>query len=280
MSVMPLIGTAERVLMASGTVNSEDIEWARKKYGIKVWDRTQLLDRANPILRQKLQRYFDVLACYPFKDRQTVEYREEVAEEVSERLINRSRGVKLIGQLKQTLPGRDHAKTYEAVCERIIDYLFGNVLIDPRSQSYSDDGLSILDIVYRLSPNGYNPVWEAIARDFRARAIVFECKNYSQPVTPFQLYTSERYLSAHALRTVCFLLTRKSPKRRTRLAAQAALRESGKLIVILRDEDLYEMLLQRDRQLSCEQGSQAWRGNDPSLYLDLKIHDLLATMPR
>ncbi|MBY4606386.1 restriction endonuclease [Rhizobium sp. 9T] len=276
-----LAEAATRVLMVSGTVEKQDIKWAVDNYDVKLWGRNELLKKAPEDLKPVLKLYFKVVdeESNPLR-KASAEDRVAVTETVRTRIKEYKYGEKLGGQLRQVLGGKEDAKNYEQLCLEITNYLFRDILVDPQYQSYSDDGLSVLDIVYRISPNSGNEIWKTIARDFRSRVIVFECKNFSGSMGPLQVYTTERYLSPRALRTVCFMLTRLPPEPNAILAAQAAMRESGKLLVILHDEDLRQMLTTRDRQLKADPGSPAWIGNDPSEFLDRKIYEFLATMPR
>ena len=92
--------------------------------------------------------------------------------------------------------------------------------------------------------------WETLTRDFRARVVVFECKNYSEPLGPLEVYTTERYMSLGALRPICFVLSRKPVHAHAELAAFGAMRKfGGKLLIFLSDEDLVAMLRMRAAQL-------------------------------
>jgi hypothetical protein len=93
-------------------------------------------------------------------------------------------------------------------------------------------------------------------------------QNYRDPITADQLYSTERYLFSGALRTVCFLISRKGADEGCRRAAQGAPRDSGKLVLLLSNSDLVEML-----RLSAEE-------NGPSAYLDEKIWQFITTLPR
>jgi hypothetical protein len=132
--------------------------------------------------------------------------------------------------------------------------------------------------VYRVDPRHH--FWATLTRDFRARVVVFECKNYTDPISPMQVFTTERYMSVNALRPLCFMLTRKTPHAHAELAAFGALRESGKLLIMLNDEDLVQMIKVRDAQLQEEPGTPAWDQNDPTIILDQKIYDFVARCPR
>jgi hypothetical protein len=110
--------------------------------------------------------------------------------------------------------------------------------------------------------------WETLRVDFRTRSILFECKNYKDPITADQVYSTERYLFSGALRTVCFLISRKHPDEGCKRAAQGALREAGKLILLLSNQDLITML-----KLKAEE-------DGPTSYLDEKIWKFITTLPR
>jgi hypothetical protein len=94
-----------------------------------------------------------------------------------------------------------------------------------------------------------------------------------------QVYSTERYVSPNALRSICFLLTRHGPNDHATLAAYGALRETGKLLIFLSDSDLIEMLQMRDVQLA-NADKVAMSDSDPTLLLDQKIYIFLAQMPR
>lgn len=267
------------VLIASGIVEPSRKKWAEEEFRIEIWDRDFLLNHAQGAeLSQELQAFFDEVSTLaesrslPSTDITDVETTDQVPEDAPEF----PKGQQLAHRLSEIATGQEASAEFERACEEIIDYLFGDSLTDARRQSRLDDGLSILDIVYRVKSQ--NPFWAALARDFRARVIVFECKNYEGPVGPMQVFTTERYMSAVALRSVCFVLSRTPAHPHAKVAAQGAMRETGKLIIFLDDEILKTMLSIRDAQVSSSLSE--WNGNGPSEILDQEIYDFLATMPR
>ncbi|MBY5591663.1 restriction endonuclease [Rhizobium leguminosarum] len=271
---------ATRKLMVSGTVDEDDIAAAAEDYGVVLMGRKEILDQAPDRLKALFEQYFAVSDREAGRDLPDSSARREILEELGRGIEEYNFGDKLGGQLYNVGRGKKDAKRYELLCMTITNYLFRDVLVEPKYQPYTEDRLSVLDIAYRISPNSANEVWRTISRDFRSRVIVFECKNYSKRMGPMQVYTTERYLSQRAMRSVCFLLTRLPPQPHAVLAAQAAMRESGKLLLILDDDDLRKMLVIRDKQLKAEQGTLQWVNNDPSDYIDSKIYELLASMPR
>ena len=71
--------------------------------------------------------------------------------------------------------------------------------------------------------------------------MVFEFKNYSDPITQKEIYTTEKYLYSKALRSVGILISAHGYDENAFWAAKGCLRENGKLIVLLETKDLIEM---------------------------------------
>ncbi|ATQ41694.1 hypothetical protein [Caulobacter mirabilis] len=129
---------------------------------------------------------------------------------------------------------------FERLCMRVFTFLFDPDLFGFERQAETTDGGNRYDFICRIAPG--RPFWDSLRADFRTKALLFECKNYSAPITADQIYSTERYLFAGALRTVCFLIARKGGDAGCMRAAQGAMRESGKLILVLSNLDLIEML--------------------------------------
>jgi hypothetical protein len=273
------------VLLVSSMLDPARKAWAAEEFGIRIWDRSELtqLSRQAGLEKELVALLGEESAPSRFKSPsgRRIASDNVVEVEVSELSAasqTQQKGESLIQRLRDIPPGRATATLYERLCQDIIAYLFGDHLLDARPQQRLEDNLNILDIVYRVDPS--HPFWVTLTRDFRARVIVFECKNYSEPVTPLQVYTTERYMSTNALRPICFLMSRHSPHDHAELAAFGAMRESGKLLIFLSDHDISRMLMVRDAQLAEQRDTQAWIENDPTIILDQKIYDFIARCPR
>ncbi len=276
----------QALLVASGYVKKSRRDWAESEFGIKIWDRANILEAARGTsVQDSLERLFEEAGRWPLLPTEgnaviasasSSEATQD--EEAADDLPKQVRGEALIARLDDIKKGDDGAKDYENLCKEIVDYLFGDALADPRPQARLDDKLSILDIVYRVK--SHSPFWSALTRDFRARVIVFECKNYDGPVGPMQVFTTERYMSVVALRPICFVLSRTAAHKHAKIAAQGAMRETGKLLIFLDDEIIKKMLRLRDDQVLGGKDSVAWSNNEPTEVIDQEIYDFLATMPR
>ncbi len=98
--------------------------------------------------------------------------------------------------------------------------------------------------------------------------MIFEFKNYSNPVTQKEIYTTEKYLYSKALRSVGILISPHGYEENAHWAAKGCLRENGKLIILLETKDLIEM-----NKMKIEQ-------EDPSSYLLDKLDELLLELEK
>lgn len=268
---------AKPLLVYGVRVESARREWAEDEFQIEIWDRTTLLANAGAIASELID-FFALLdgqqGSWARRQAPAAVIQADVAPDRRSDPI----GTSLIESLKALPSGKRHAKTYETICRDVIDHLFGEDLKDVRSQQRTSDGLDIYDLVYRVSPK--HPFWLTLTRDFRARVVLFECKNYGKSIGAMQVFTTERYLSASALRPVCFVLSRKPPHRHAIRAASSAMRETGKLLVFLSDEDLIQMLRAKDAQLRDGGSPAEMQANDPTEILDQTIYDFIAGISR
>lgn len=273
---------ARPLLVYIGEIEPSRRAWAQDEFQIDIWDRSDLLERAGPRTRSRLE---ELIAQYEQSRAENHAFSDpnrrgitSPGPEPEQEPLPVPKGELLKSKLKTIDPGRKDAKDYEEVCKNIIDYLFGDDLRDVRSQKRTTDGLNIYDLIYRVRPR--HRFWTNLTRDFRARVVLFECKNYGKPIGAAQVFTTERYLSASALRPICFVLTRKPAHRHAVQAASSAMRETGKLLVFLSDIDVEKMLDAKDAQLKEGGSAQEMEDNDPTEVLDQAVYDFIAGIPR
>ena len=77
---------------------------------------------------------------------------------------------------------------------------------------------------------------------FRSKYIIFEFKNYKDVITQKEIYTTEKYLYAKALRCVAIIVSCNGSDENAKKAIKGTLRENGKLILNLSNRDLVNML--------------------------------------
>lgn len=162
--------------------------------------------------------------------------------------------------------GKKASVQFEKLCVQALKLLFAPDFSGWKEQNTIERGYQRLDVIARLTPS--NPFWEALAYDFRARYIVFEFKNYAAAISQSEIFTTERYLYATALRPVAVIIARKGADKNAYKTIQGALREHGKLILCLTLKELCGLL-------------RGWdAGDDPNNLMVTKLDELLMTIAR
>jgi hypothetical protein len=246
---------ASPIIAVVGRITPEARRWSQGLGNFRLWDLDVLLEKAKPF-KELYERIRALGHLGIGTDAVTLKEKTD-----------RSAGEKLIKELEEhQLENRLTPTTYEQLCLRTIVFLFDSYLYGFQDQKYTTDGANRYDFICRIRSG--NHFWDSIRSDFRTKVILFECKNYNDLITADQIYSTERYLFSGALRTVCFLISRMGADAGCERAAQAAMRESGKLVVLLSNRYLVEMI----RLKAQVEG--------PEGYLDEKIWEFVATLPR
>lgn len=152
-------------------------------------------------------------------------------------------------------------RNYEDLCVQILNFLFVPPLGVPRLQMRSDDGLDRRDAIYKIGHG--EPIWDSIKAECRTRFLVAEFKNSCSAPTQRDIESLQQYLFAGALRSFGCLCSRKKASESAVLARRRAWSESMKLIVLLSDDDLAEML---EMKVSSER---------PAELIDAQVDDFL-----
>ena len=236
------------------------------QFGVIIWDINNLiyLCEQNKSLLQLLNRYIP----YPFlglkgekplgmKDEKKAVVIEEDHPSLSETYIKR---------LEACRPGKLEGadKQYEAICTEIIKYLFGTEFFRMSEQHKTEDEMFRMDLLCSLK--GTTEFWKFLITFYRTKFVVFEYKNYSDYISQNLIYLTEKYLFPVALRNVAFIISRKGFGTNAEKAALGCLRENGKLIVSLNDDDLIQMLTMKEN------------GEEPSDYLLDRVERLLMSV--
>lgn len=153
----------------------------------------------------------------------------------------------LVAEFKNIEPGKTNYRYYEKHCFDVLKYLFSDSLSGWKEQNRTYDGFHQMDLVCRAKRG--NEFWDFLIEDFNSRYILFEFKNYSEEIKQTQIYTTEKYLFQTALRTVCFIISRRGPSESAKKAVNGVLRETGKLMIPLSDDDLIVMINHKDNGL-------------------------------
>lgn len=248
-------------------------------YGIQLWDKSALIDRLNAI-SINLSEEFELLLSESQDFSYSIKTVANVAEAISPspkpnqepEIPNpppnsdhqKAQGLK--ARLTSLPCGRNDWNAYERLATEILQFVFKKDLVLWEKQQRTEDGLSRFDLICRIVP--FDDFWKSLIRSFNTRFILFEFKNYCDKFTQNEVYLTERYLYKSALRSVGIMISRIGPNNHAIQAAKGALREHGKLIFFLTDEDLIELL------------EMVIRNDNPSDYLVGKLDDWLIGLSR
>lgn len=184
--------------------------------------------------------------------------------EVLKKANEESSGNNLIEELNTCKTGRKSSTKYERICTEIIKYLFETEFSQFSQQHKTNDSMFRMDILCSLK--GTTAFWKMLINFYNTKFVVFEFKNYSRKLKQNLIYVTDKYLFKPALRNVAFIISRKGFDNHSGKAAMEILKESGKLIIDLTDDDLIKMILAK------------MDGNEPSDYLLDKVEKLLMSV--
>jgi hypothetical protein len=177
-----------------------------------------------------------------------------------------TQGSLLSQELLALARGKETWSDYEDLCKRILKYLFPDDLHGWHAQAWTDDGLNRFDYVCRIRPT--RDFWRFLLEHLRSRYVLFEFKNYTGEIKQGQVLTTEKYLLEKGLRNVAIIFTRLGADQNATKTTQGAMREQGKLMLILDDQAVSGMLLMKER------------GEDPSDFLFERADQFLLSLPR
>jgi len=177
-----------------------------------------------------------------------------------------TKGTELSEELRLLKRGRTSWDIYEELCKQILQYLFPNDLVGWHSQKRTDDGLNRFDYICRIKPG--IEFWTFLIENLNSRYVLFEFKNYVGRIKQGQILTTEKYLLEKGLRRVAIIFSRDGADEGAIKMTQGAMRENGKLMLVLDDKKVREMLLKKER------------GDDPADLLFEVVDKFLLELPR
>lgn len=175
-------------------------------------------------------------------------------------------GTALCQELKTLKRGKTTWSAYEKLCDRILKYLFPNDLLGWHRQQRTDDGLNRFDYICRIRPT--TEFWQFLLHHLNSRYVLFEFKNYAEKIKQGQILTTEKYLLDRGLRRVAIVFSRTGAAADAIKMTQGAMREHGKLMLVIDDEQVMDMLQMKER------------GEDPTDRLFELADDFLLSLPR
>lgn len=149
---------------------------------------------------------------------------------------------KLIKEVQNWIPKEKSSIEYEDLCIRVLKNLFSDDLGLWSDQQRSNEDLYRFDLICKIKDNIQGAFWKFIEEYFRSKYIIFEFKNYAKQITQREIYTTDKYLYAKALRCVAIIISCEGEDKNAKKAVKGTLRENGKLILNISNKDMILML--------------------------------------
>lgn len=266
------------MLIVSCIIPQEQREALKIEHKINIVDQIELRHwcKSNPNLTEKLEHILGVMQLDPTAVHPLPFTTNEIPPVDGNIAPSENSGSDLSKQLRALRKGRgtpvkkpgskSNWRKYEELCIKILEYLFSSSTEKFYSQSKTADGLNRFDCVFRIKPE--TDFWKFLINHLNSFYVVFEFKNYSKKISQGEILTTEKYLFEQAFRRTAIIMTRDGADEGAKKMIQGAMREHGKLIIVIDDNNIIEMLEKKDR------------GEDPSDYLFDRVDDFLLKLSR
>ena len=253
------------VVVVYGLVSDKVRNELKKKYKAITVDLSNLLWMAG--IDEKIESEIKALLDFSVVDVVPVApvglyLNEKVLEDKAVGHKNEKDSDRLIYKLQSWVPRDNDYTRYENLCVDVLKYLFDDELALWRVQERTYDNLYRYDLVCRIKDGKVSGFWKTIEQFFNSKYVIFEFKNYREQITQREIYTTEKYLYLKALRGVGIIISCYGTDNNAEKAIRGTLRENGKLILIVNNQGLIEMIEAKTK------------GREPSGYL----YDQLDTM--
>jgi hypothetical protein len=217
---------------------------------IRVWDRTHL----ERLINKHLDVARDYFASYP-----------SAVEELSKRLSEpkseeTAKAEALVERLEACPAGQANFADFEDIGTEILVHLFGEDLGKPKSQVKTLDGKQRRDVLF---PNRrVSPFFQRLYQLYEADFLIVDFKNYWDEIEPGVVDDVSKYPNI-ALGRFVLVVSRKAAKDTVAAAQLRLFRDDKKMVLIVSDKDLIEMLYLKSR------------GQSPVSLLEDKLAELL-----
>ena len=151
---------------------------------------------------------------------------------------------------------------------RVLSSLFAADLGLWKDQQRSNEDLFRFDLICKIKDDIQEAFWRFIEKYFKSKYIIFEFKNYTGQITQKEIYTTDKYLYAKALRCVAIIISCNGEDKNAQKAIRGTLRENGKLILSISNRDMITMLEGKLKDIS------------PAEYLYSKLDTMLVELDK
>ncbi|AXY77643.1 hypothetical protein D3H65_28285 [Paraflavitalea soli] len=143
-------------------------------------------------------------------------------------------------QLLSIKPGREEWSKYQKLISDIFELLFIPPLESPRYEHRDREADNRRDMIFENSATiGF---WKTIKDTYEGHYIVVDAKNYSEPIEKKPILEIAHYLKPHGCGMFGIIACRKGLSKSSKSAIREQWIGNKKLIVVINDNDLLEML--------------------------------------
>lgn len=270
-------GTSRGLIITTANIGASAVESVTGTY-IEVWDHGAILRIIDGNV-DLLQEYSDILQegkifrAEPESSKD--DYKEQILDILTPKVsrvlgfspaASITKGQDICADLKAIPEGRTGAEDFEKKCTQAVQYIFSEDLTAWRAQPRTVEGLFRFDLIARISSE--SNFWKNILSLHRTQYVIFEFKNYANEIGQGEIYSTEKYLYPRAMRSFAIMIARNGANDNALSVARGALRENGKIIIVLSLDEICKLLHARDN------------GDDPSDILAEILDEMMMKIER
>lgn len=256
------------LLVVGNSIDFERIPKEIELENVKFLDISNImyLVRNNDVLREELISILD----YSTQDILPKKTELELFDRLPKSVMGNNNVRAYKNKLNSWKPTDNTFSDYENLCIDVLRTLFNDDLTLWKLQQKSNEDLFRFDLICKIKSGELDGFWKIVSDYFKTKYVIFEFKNYSNKITQKEIYTTEKYLYAKALRSVAIIVSPYGEDENSKKAIKGTLRENGKLILSLTNNDLIKMLEVFENNVDTL----------PSDYLNEMLDDLLINLEK
>lgn len=225
------------LLIFPGEISNENVKILQDN-NIEVWDREYLKEEFKKEILEINNPYLDGILNFFGKEKDASE--KEYVKEIDKKLV----------ELEKCESGNANWGNYQKLVGEILEVLFCPSLERSIVESYDYSKANRRDFIMpNYSENGF---WKFLRENYLADFIVIDAKNSQTGVTKKDILQVANYLKKHGTGLFGMIVGRKYDTKKL----ESTLREQwilyNKMIIILEDKDIEQMLLQKRSCLEAE----------------------------
>lgn len=194
----------------------EDAQFMANDLGIWIWDMYMLESLVKDELREV---FFNTDSSFLGKKGKEVDYSCE---------------------LRELRPGKENWVRFQYLSCEVFSYLFSPPLSLPRFEHGDAENRNRRDMIYENSTN--HSFWDSIRTQYHGYYIVVDAKNYSKPIPKQSVIDVAHYLKPYGCGMFAILISRNGAANSAKHAQKEQWIGNGKMILILDDNDLLDMI--------------------------------------